>query len=494
MNRIHRIGQACLLALALHPLSLVSAEDVQRVSIPLLQGALPPDGEGDCFARVEVPASYGYERVELPIRSPTARFQIEPARFELATHTITLSPAHDVLTLSDARYDSETHRIERPDTGPRWVRGALDGDRPPSVQDMAALKASGIRPDRVEPGQCVIEYYKPGKTIAASRRVMVHEADEVLSIEAAQFAPERHEIVLAPAHGRLVEIPAVWRDDEAEVITESARIDWEAANLDEATADGQDEDATLVLRRVNVPAQTQRVPIRRIETPAMITRIEQAATTETVDVQRLVRDARVVREPLAARYRTIDLPVRVEPGDYRWTLQGDAVEAGLEPTDRRLCLREAESNAVEYERTVVREPARVTAKRVPAITEERAVQRLVADASYVRTEVPAVTRRLTRRTLQAPAHQAWQPVVCEADLSPALVERVQRGLLDAGHSPNGVDGLMGPGTRRALQAFQSEAGLATGALTLQSLDRLGIATDPASAPDAQRVVELNEEP
>ncbi len=82
------------------------------------------------------------------------------------------------------------------------------------------------------------------------------------------------------------------------------------------------------------------------------------------------------------------------------------------------------------------------------------------------------------------------------DPTSAYVERAQQALLDAGFDPSGVDGKAGPGTRRALQAFQEAKGLAaTGEFDEASSSALGLSIVPlptdsgVASPDLLRVVE-----
>jgi hypothetical protein len=58
-------------------------------------------------------------------------------------------------------------------------------------------------------------------------------------------------------------------------------------------------------------------------------------------------------------------------------------------------------------------------------------------------------------------------------LGPELVAAVQQALKRLGHDPGPVDGLMGPRTRDAIEAFQQAENLtATGEITFSLLDRL----------------------
>lgn len=52
--------------------------------------------------------------------------------------------------------------------------------------------------------------------------------------------------------------------------------------------------------------------------------------------------------------------------------------------------------------------------------------------------------------------------------------------------PTDIDGLLGPGTRRALEDYQSERGLPTGGLTLETVESLEVALHAGTVADAER--------
>jgi len=58
--------------------------------------------------------------------------------------------------------------------------------------------------------------------------------------------------------------------------------------------------------------------------------------------------------------------------------------------------------------------------------------------------------------------------------TPDLIRKIQQALKDAGLSPGGADGVMGPRTQNALVDFQKRHNLAEGKITRETLQELGI--------------------
>ena len=54
------------------------------------------------------------------------------------------------------------------------------------------------------------------------------------------------------------------------------------------------------------------------------------------------------------------------------------------------------------------------------------------------------------------------------------IKRVQSALKTRGYNPGPIDGYMGRGTMTAIERFQRSKGLATGGLTYDTLNKLGL--------------------
>lgn len=307
-----------------------------------------------------------------------------PASLDAHTRIVAVPP--------ETRIERKSVEHRAPST--RLVRGTLDGGVPPSPTELEAVAASGVDIGALPAGTCVNEWYEAPLVRTGERRVLTREASETLAVEPAAFEDIALPVEVRPAHARLVEIPATWRDEERKVMVEPASTAWVRG---EGPIQRFDAATGEIMCRIDVPAKHRVLAGASVEVPAMVTTVRQDAVVETVDVARLAADARELRTP-----------------------------------------------------------------------------------------VPAETVRLTRRTTLNEAGVEWRPVLCRTNVTPDVVRRIQLALDDAGHSPNGIDGLFGPGTRRALEDYQSERGPPTGGLTLETVESLGVALHAGTVADAAR--------
>ena len=69
---------------------------------------------------------------------------------------------------------------------------------------------------------------------------------------------------------------------------------------------------------------------------------------------------------------------------------------------------------------------------------------------------------------------AWQPVLCETNMTKEVITKIQKALQDRGFDPGRIDGSVGSGMLRALEGFQQKNNLAKGGLTYETLKALNI--------------------
>ena len=68
----------------------------------------------------------------------------------------------------------------------------------------------------------------------------------------------------------------------------------------------------------------------------------------------------------------------------------------------------------------------------------------------------------------------WRPVLCKTNMTQGIVQRIQAALEKSGHNPGPFDGVIGRETMAAVKSYQRDKGLATGGITLQTLESLEV--------------------
>lgn len=291
-----------------------------------------------------------------------------------------------------------------------------------SVPAMAQLTVLPEPPANQKPGECYGLVYVP-----------------------AQFRTVEERQLLAPASERVETLPAVYE---------------------------------LVEEQVTLPA-TQR---RRVITPAV---------TETVEETVLVAGQQR-RVAVPARYKTVEQQVTVaagaqlKPGKLLDGSEGAAIcivdgatstktvrtQVLERPASTRLVTTAPREKVVQRKKIIT--PAVTEWVPVPERTVTRQVKKLVTPASARSVPVPARYETVQRQEITTPARAEWQPVLCETNLTPALVQGLQEALKAQGLYTGAANGRLTAQTETALRRYQQREQLPTGGLSLATLDKLGV--------------------
>ncbi|WML85413.1 peptidoglycan-binding domain-containing protein [Thiothrix subterranea] len=212
--------------------------------------------------------------------------------------------------------------------------------------------------------------------------------------------------------------------------------------------------------------------------------------TETIEVER----ERVEIETLPATYRTETKRIKVKAATQRWNSHCAAILiADNKPAENCLLTVPAEYTTVTRE--VIDSPARTVKRVIPARTETITRKVLLEPAKVVRKEIPAVytsvklakieqpatvsTTQQAAKTQNIPVQQTLRPeqivsmpALCEASVSAETIQQLQHRLQQQGYYQGTPDGALGPKTRSALTQYQEAHGLASGAITLETLRKL----------------------
>jgi hypothetical protein len=115
----------------------------------------------------------------------------------------------------------------------------------------------------------------------------------------------------------------------------------------------------------------------------------------------------------------------------------------------------------------------VTPALVETVTEQVILPPPAADASGAVRASP-VYRTDTRQRILREREEIWFRTPCDGDMTPEMIETLQRALSARSHYKGPITGRMDAATRRAVRAFQRPQGLDSGLLSLTAARQLGL--------------------
>ncbi|NNE07408.1 MAG: peptidoglycan-binding protein, partial [Gemmatimonadetes bacterium] len=215
---------------------------------------------------------------------------------------------------------------------------------------------------------------------------------------------------------------------------------------------------------------------------------------ERVMVKPESKELRVV----PAVYQTASEQVLDQPAHTVWKKGRGLIEKVGNTTGEIMCLVEVPASYKTVTKRTLKTPARTEAVSIPAeyktvkkqvIATPPTTRKVVIPAEYktipVRkmvsppqeraVEIPAEYQTLTKRVKVSGERLEWRSVLCETNMSTGKIMEIQRALDKAGFDPGPIDGQLGSKSAAAISAYQRKNGLATGGITMKTLQSLGVA-------------------
>ncbi len=458
-----KIKYSSLLVGLLLPLAYINAEEVSLT---------PPDAKpGECYARVVLPAQYETVEEKVMIKEASEEISIIPAEYGTAEEEIEVIPATKKLTPVPASYTEVTETIEVKPAIRTWKTSLKKKALPVSPEILAAAKAAAVDVDNAQPGNCYREYFTPRNFKTVTENILVQNEHNETEVIPAVFEMVEQTVIVKAASQKTVEVAAVYEETEEQVLVEAEKTVWKKGENPAQKISGATGE---IMCLVKIPAKYKTIKKRVLKSPATTQIIDVPEETKVIEVKKLVTDTQIKYIPMPAVYETIEKTELESEAAFSWQNAENEVGAGLSYTGHQVCLTEEAAKTVNVTKTVLETAASVQEEVVPAVHEVVAVQKLVTEAKEVKTPIEAEYKMMEKRKKVSTTHVGWRRILCQTNMNKDVIAKIQAALNEKGYSAGEPDGLLGKGTRRALDKFQTDSNLATGGITYETLGALNI--------------------
>ncbi|MCI5060532.1 MAG: peptidoglycan-binding protein [Alphaproteobacteria bacterium] len=237
--------------------------------------------------------------------------------------------------------------------------------------------------------------------------------------------------------------------------------------------------------------------------PMETTQMASAPGTETATMQ---QESPASVAPAAPANLSGDLPPNARPGEcYAKVLIPAVTENRTERVqiseERKVLARIVPAKYdVQTERVLVKEARQywkqghgpvekvdATTGQIMCLVEEPAVYKTIEKRVLVEPErpeykmIPAQFENITRSYVVTPERMEWRRILCETNVTPSIIIRIQQALQAKGYSVGAIDGRLGAKTMNAMTKFQAANGLAKHGITYETLEYLGVPLAGAGA-------------
>jgi hypothetical protein len=280
-------------------------------------------------------------------------------------------------------------------------------------------------PPNAQPGHCYAKVVIPPKYKTETKRVLVRDAGERIKIIPAKFKPATEQVLVREEAYRILPSEPVYK-----TVTKKVLVKPETKKY------------------VVVPAKYKTVTEKVLVEPAHTVwkKGEALNGSKVTDIMCYVK--------VPAKYKTITKRVLVEPAHVK--------EVTVPAVYKTIKVKVVDRNATCRKQII---PAKKANIRVYELAQEPKV---------LKETIPAQYRTVTERVKVENSKLVWQPIVCKTNLTRDLVIKLQKALKAKGYYKGPIDGIYGRLTTEAVNAYQKDNNLASGALTLETLKKLGI--------------------
>lgn len=287
---------------------------------------------------------------------------------------------------------------------------------------------ASLYPPQANPGECFARVLVPPTYATESEQVLTRSASERLEIIPAQYKWVEEKVMVKAASERIEVIPAKYGWVEEKVMVKAA-----SSRLEQVPATYEKVEEKVLAKEAHVVWKKGRGPIERVDnsTGEIMCLVEVPASYKTVQRTVMVNAPGTREIEIPAEYKTVKKRIVLEP---------------------------------PQERTI----------SIPAEYEMVKVRKLVTAPQERRIPVAEEYQTVTKTVKTDDGHMEWRRIMCETNVTPDVVTRIQATLNDAGYDAGPVDGILGRQTVSAVKAYQRENRLAEGGLTYETVKKLGI--------------------
>lgn len=205
------------------------------------------------------------------------------------------------------------------------------------------------------------------------------------------------------------------------------------------------------------------------------------AEYEWIEEQVCVKPATTQLVEVPAQYETFEQTVVVDSGHTDWVRQESSrcgtLAAGT-PGGAAACDVFCLVNFPPVEKTILTErlvsPATVREIVTPAEFQTIRTQRLVRPAQCRRIEIPAEFATVEKTVQVSSGRWEWKRVVCDRTADAQTVQSLKTALRDAGYTTSPNQSQLEEADWVAIKKYQTDNRLAVGALTVETLEHLGV--------------------
>ncbi|PLX84109.1 MAG: hypothetical protein C0617_09255 [Desulfuromonas sp.] len=397
---------ALLIALGLFGLTLLSGCDQEQVKTAQVEETRTAAKKLLSSTPAEEMTSSGMEDVEARLA------QVEARESELNKLQQSLSSRENELNQLRAQVDEKLKESQLTgDEAREYQKGLADLGRQAGQSGVSKV-GSALPPD-ASTGECFAKVAVPPQYETVTEKVLKRQASERIEVIPAKYEKVLEKVLVEAEVQKLEVVPATFGFEEETVMLKPA-----AKKIVEVPAVYEKVSEKVLVREAHSEWKKGTGPVQRID-------------QATGDIMCLVE--------VPAQYKVVTKQVLKSPA----TTQVTEVPAVFKTVKKR----------------VMKTPPTTKTVTIPAKYKTIEVTKMVTPPTEKRIPVPEEWQTVSKKQLVSEGRMEWRSILCDTNMTRDRIEDIQRALLNAGHDPGPIDGVIGSETMAAVHAFQKAKSL-----------------------------------
>ena len=457
--------KAILIATAVLRIAVANTEEMPFTAKP-----------GQCFTKAFYPPKYTKSMKikstkKILLNDESVKYEVIPAKYSWHEERVKISDGTEKIVTTPSVYKTVYERVLIESASKVW-RKTLNTNASKSFSScVQSALASGMDIENARVGTCFYEHYSSERYVSTTSKILASEASERIVVIPAKYQTRTKKIMTDTTSLKLLPSIAVYKKVKDRVIIEPARTEWQ-----KTICNNRGCNQSEVVCLTEVPQTYKEVTKRIVLQPAVMKKVAVSPTYKTVEIQEMVEPARSEIVVIPPKYQTFATKEKVEEAKYYWS---DASEKNaptrLKSQCNKICLTATPAEYKTIARRIIVTPASSKKITTPAKYTIVKVKRIEEDASFKKVVIPKEYITVITQQERTKGFAKWMPMVCESNMTPTIIRKVQEALKLQGFYQGQLNGIWNIESKSAGRAYQKENGLAvTNKLSIETMKALEI--------------------
>ena len=431
---------------------------------------------GQCFTKSFYPPQYTKvtkikSTKKVLINDASVKYDVIPAKFIWREERVKVSDGTEKIVVTPAVYKTVYKRVLVEPSKKTWRKSLSRTARKAFGSCVQSASNLGMDIENAKIGTCYYEHYRPARYQTTTAKLLEAEGSQRIVEVPAKYRKVKRKIITDSTSVKLIPSVASYRRIKDRVVVEPPRTEWK-----KTTCKNRGCNQSEVVCLTEVPVVYKNITKKIVLKPAIASKTAVTPTFKTFYIQELLEPASTKVIPIPARYTTVAKKEKVENEKYYWSNASKKnAQTRIRNQCNKICLTQTPAKYKKVAQKLIQTPTRSKKITTPPQYKMVKVKKILRPSAFKKIVVPAEYITVITERERTKGYSKWMPMVCETNMTPTVIRRVQRALKFQGFYHGEVDGVWSLESKSASRAYQKSKGLAvTSKLSIETMMSLKI--------------------